>query len=124
MGNFLVLNRTLSNGLAALLFILFLPIAFATANVPVADDTCPEPDVSVSSQTTGAISFTWDAVTNAVGYNVKYVRDGSYSSEVFNTTSTSISFTNLTAGTYDFYFQTDCGGSTSGWIITDDIIIL
>jgi hypothetical protein len=56
---------------------------------------------------------------------VWYVRSGdNFTSQVFSTGATSINFSNLSAGTYRFYFATDCGeGGISEVIITDDLLM-
>lgn len=107
---------------ATLVMLLFLPLAFASANVPPEEVTCSEPSPSVTYLNGGDASFAWSAITGATGYNVKYSVDG-YTSGVRFVTGTTIDFTGLPAGTYDFHFQTVCSGGTSGWIITEDLIL-
>ena len=122
MKNYQVSRRAVLSLLTASA-VLFLSFSFSAANNPTTEVSCPQPVVSLDSQSEGAVSFSWNAVTGAVGYNVKYVRDDTYNSGVFYTTSTSISFSSLPAGTYDFYFETVCSGGSSGYIIWEDLII-
>lgn len=85
---------------------------------------CSPPDPSVSSQGSGSITFTWEAKSGATSYQVYYFRaEDSYTSSPATTGSTSISFSHLPQGTYDFYFCTNCGGESSDYIILDDLIM-
>ena len=123
MGRLLVSKKSAFNYLKATFFLLlFLPLTFASAHVPTAADTCPEPSPSVTSINGNDISFGWSAVSGAVGYNVKYTTGG-YTSGVRFVTGTSIDFSDLPGGTYKFHFQTVCGVESSDWIATDDLIL-
>lgn len=110
------------------LFSLFLVTVFAMPGVPVrvnpvvVDISCPAPNVSITSQSSGSISFAWDAVSGATGYKVWYVRNGSDGSQEYGTSSTSFNFSNLPSGSYDFYFETVCSGG-GGILIVDDILM-
>ena len=86
---------------------------------------CPSPAVTKTFQSSTGVSFSWNAVSGATGYQVWYVRSGdNFTSQVFSTGATSINFSNLSAGTYRFYFATDCGeGGISEVIITDDLMM-
>ncbi len=102
-----------------------LPLAFGFVNLPTAQDdcTCDTPtNVRRTSSTATSITYSWDAVSGATGYNVKYLRlSDSYQSPEWTTTATSYTFTNLTAGAYKFYFATDCGGEVSEFIVIEDV---
>lgn len=112
-------------GLFSTLFLLIF-LSPASYSHPVHSGpqaTCPSPNVSVTQQS-GGFSFSWDAVGGASGYKVWYRRhEDNYTSSPVSTGSTSISFTTLPAGTYDFYFQTVCGTDSSPYIVVDDLII-
>jgi hypothetical protein len=85
---------------------------------------CPSPIVTKVSQTTTTVTFSWEAVDSAEGYRIWYVRsEGNVTSQPVCTGGTSVEFTNLPAGTYDFYFTTDCIGESSGFVIYDDLIM-
>lgn len=87
--------------------------------------TCPTPTVSVTAQGSNDVSFSWNAVSGAVGYRVWYTRrEDNFTSSVANTGNTSISFSSLPAGTYDFYFATVCGSGVSGYVVVDDLVML
>lgn len=108
------------------LFVLgfLLPLAFAFAPVPSIDSTCGTPqNVEKTSSTLTSITFEWDAVGGAAGYRVYYERvEDSYTSSVTTTTSTTFTFSNLSAGTYKFHFATDCGGTVSADIVIADVV--
>lgn len=114
------------------LFILFslavLPLqAFHPAPpAMVAVATCTPPSPSVTSQSSGSVSFAWGGVLGASGYRVWYHRrEDNYTSSQVPTTNTYISFSSLPAGTYTFYFVTDCGSNDlSQPAIIDDFIII
>ncbi len=108
-----------------ILFLLafLLPVAFAFTGT--ADDcSCDEPtNVTKTNETATTISFSWDAMTNATGYVVKWVRqrDSATSGDI-DVSSTSYTFANMTAGTYEFYFKAKCGFTTStAFIVIDDV---
>lgn len=88
------------------------------------DSTCPAPEnVSITAKTSGSISFDWDAVGGG-SYLVYYVRqDDDYISPTYSTTNSEYSFSGLSAGTYDFFFVTDCGSELSGGVGIEDIPI-
>ncbi len=84
---------------------------------------CPEPtDISLTGKTSTTASFDWPDAGSESDYNVYYTC-GEYTSSTFKTSSSNYTFTALIAGTYDFYFQTDCGSEVSEWIIVEDQII-
>lgn len=106
-----------------LTFLVPLKSGFST---PVAvEATCPAPNVTITDKDSGFVSFAWDAVSGASAYKVYYYRsEDNYTSSEFTTGSTSFSFSSLPAGTYDFYFATNCGGVTSGYIVVEDILMV
>ena len=88
--------------------------------------TCPAPaNVAIVSQGTGSIAFDWDDCGCMLdAYLVSYYRQGdAYASPVHETTVSGYGFSGLPAGTYDFFFQTDCGGGVSGVIVVEDVLI-
>ncbi len=107
------------------ILLLLLPLTSGHAQTPTVSATCTAPTVSKTGQTANSVSFSWNAVSGATEYAVWYVRkeDNSTSSTSY-TSSTSINFSGLPAGTYCFYFATVCGASTSDYIIQDDLIML
>ncbi len=118
-----------SKSAIAIVFFLFSLLAHTATSYaaqPANDDCeCPSPVVTKTFQSSTAIAFSWGNVSGAVGYRVWYVRKGdNFTSQEINTGATSVSFTNLSAGTYQFYFVTDCGGGEmSQIIIMDDLIM-
>ncbi|MEO1260631.1 MAG: hypothetical protein AAFZ15_17675 [Bacteroidota bacterium] len=106
-----------------LAFLLFLvPLTYAFESGPPAASTCTEPAPQLNQPNSNTVTFNWQAVLGASGYEVKYA-SGSYKSPVYFTTGTSITFSELSSGTYNFYFRTVCGKQTSDWIITEDLIL-
>lgn len=104
--------------------LLLMPILFGLPTRSHPDVACSGPQVSVSSQSSGAVSFSWSAVSGATEYVVFYVRQSDqYTSPQTQTQSTSISYSGLASGHYHFYFATVCGGDLSEIIIIEDLII-
>jgi len=104
--------------------LLLIPIVFGFSPLAVPEASCPGPQVSVTSQSTGAASFSWGSVDGATQYMVYYVRQSdNHTSQPIQTTSTSIVFSGLTSGYYNFCFATVCGSELSGWIIIEDLVI-
>ena len=88
--------------------------------------SCPEPaNLSVLSKSSGCIAFDWsDCQGGCNQYLVKYYRqDDDFQSQVFTKDDSSISFSGLSAGTYDFSFAIDCGSASSSWIVIEDVFI-
>lgn len=111
-----------------MIFLMMLATAPCVLCFPKAAEfgqACPEPaNLSIVSKSGGSIAFDWN---NCLGgcnqYLVKYFRqDDDFRSQVFTTDDSDISFSGLSAGTYDFSFATDCGSIASGWIIVEDVI--
>jgi hypothetical protein len=118
------------NGIMAIAAIalcaLILPLREGKANVhPPIVVTCDKPIATVTMQSASAVSFAWDAVAGATEYRVWYERQqDNFSSSTTSTGNTNITFTNLPAGTYKFYFATVCGmGTSTSYVIVDLIII-
>ncbi len=106
--------------------LLALPMQAITGfpELSVQDVVCYPPDVRVTTQTYNSVSFAWDAVLGASGYKVRYYRqEDHYTSSETTTGNTYITYSNLPAGTYVFYFSTVCGGESSQEIIVDDLIM-
>ena len=86
--------------------------------------SCEVPSVSITGRSAGYVSFSWGAVSGTTGYTVYYVRkNDNYTSSPFTTSSTSISFSSLPSGTYDFYFSSNCGSEESEYVIEADLIM-
>ena len=121
-------NASKKNWLGVLPFFLLLPLlASRQEKLPepaTATLTCLPPEVSVTNHSSGSASFAWDTVDGAIEYKIYYTRqEDVYTSSPVMTGGTSFTFSNLPAGTYDFYFYTVCeGGSSSGFVI-DDLMI-
>lgn len=116
--------RKFPPNIKALLFLLafVLPVAFAFTS-PVNDSVSCDPpgNVTKTAHTLTTISFSWDAASGADAYIVKYVRQSdSYSSGDITVYGTSHTYTNMQAGTYDFYFSSKCGETVSEAIIIVD----
>jgi len=109
---------------ATLVLLLLISILSGFTNPDVVETTCPGPQVSVTSQSTGFASFSWNTVSGASGYVVFYTRQGdNYTSQQTFTSSTSIAYSGLSSGTYNFYFATVCGGQYSEGIIIEDLVL-
>jgi len=110
--------------LATLFLLLGLLVTGFSAPPVITDCSCPSPNVTITSQATNAITFSWGAVSGAIGYQAWYVRSGdNFTSQQMTINGTSVSFSNLPNGKYEFYFATDCGGEVSQIIIMDDLIM-
>ncbi|HMT78227.1 MAG TPA: M12 family metallo-peptidase, partial [Saprospiraceae bacterium] len=73
--------------------------------------------VSNITQTTATVS--WNAVSGAVSYTLRYKLSSSSTWSTFTTTSTVVNFTGMTAGTsYDVGVSTNCSGSSSAYSAT------
>jgi hypothetical protein len=124
------MKAALKNGKMAVtaLFFLFSLLAHAATGFvaqPANEDCeCPAPVVTKTSQTLTSVAFSWGNVSGATAYRIWYVRKGdNFTSQEINTGATSVSFSNLSAGTYQFYFAVNCGEEVSQIIITDDLIM-
>ena len=105
---------------------LFLPFTFGFSMPEVENlTTCSDPaNVSVVSKTSSSISFDWDDCgCGQTEYRVYYVQ-GEYVSPESSTTSSSFTYTGLSAGTYSFYFYTVCGAEVSGFVVLEDTLEL
>lgn len=113
-------------------FVLAFFIFFATpagANValptpPQTTLTCPGPNVWQSGQGSKSVSFAWLAVSGADGYRVYYYNKTTNEySPTYNIGSTNFTASNLTDGTYAFYFATVCGEEVSEFVIQDNVVV-
>ncbi len=109
-------------------WLLLQPLFFnaPTSSIGAANDcSCP---VVTNLQNTGAtansLSYSWNGSTEAIYYEVWYVRDGGHTSAVSTATLTSYTFNNLLPGDYIFYVRVVCDGGTSGFIGVEDQIEL
>jgi len=111
------------HALATLFFLLAIMVSSFSAPTAM-DCSCPSPNVTLTSHTFTSVSFSWDAIDGATAYKVWYFRTGdNYTSQEVTTDGATISFSNLPAGTYTFYFTTTCGEETSQSIILDDLLM-
>lgn len=107
-----------------IILVLLIPIVSGSAYPSVIESTCPGPQVSVTSQSTGSVSFSWNAESGASEYVVFYIRqDDNHTSQQIYTGNTSITYSGLPSGTYNFYFARICGSELSEIIIIDDLVI-
>ena len=85
----------------------------------VGSNTCAAPEeLTANTITSSKATLNWKNVTDAQGYTVQYRKTGGVWESV-NTTSNSITISNLTAGTnYEFQVKTKCSSSTSGLSIS------
>ncbi len=85
--------------------------------------TCPGiSNLQKTGQSSSSFTYTWSN-SNATQYKVWYTRqEDGYTSGFFYTTNPSFNFTGLSNGHYTFYFQTVCGGESSGYIGIEDTI--
>ena len=92
-------------------------------NVEAAPSCLPTANLYINNLTTTSADLSWDAVTGAVDYNVEWgfpgFTPGTGSEQGAATGVAGLSTTagSLTPDTdYEFYVQTNCGGSTSTWV--------
>lgn len=107
----------------AFLFLFFQSPVNGTQQVEGISITCEPPnDVEISSQTSNSVSFIWDDEGNTT--KVWYYRsEDTYTSQSTTTGNNSINYSNLSDGTYTFYFATVCGTTTSQSIVIDDLMM-
>jgi len=109
---------------STIVLVLLIPILSGFTNPALVKLTCPGPQVSVTGHSTGSASFSWNAVSGASEYVVFYIRQSDhYTSAQIHTHNTSISYSGLPAGTYNFYFATVCGSELSEIIIIEDLVV-
>ena len=103
---------------------LLLPADSGFSNIPTAQIACPEPEVHIISKSGSSITFGCTGTNGAISYSSWHHRhENGSNSSVFNTNATTITFSGLAQGTYDFYFVTHCSGETSEIIIVVDILM-
>lgn len=100
-----------------------IPLLFSvTASDSKEHLSCKAPgSIQVTAQTNNTVTYDWeDSSCSIVGYHVYYVKNGDTSSE-WVTGNSNFTFTNLSTGTYHFYFYTEfVGGSAS--IIVEEML--
>lgn len=103
--------------------ILLLCLAFSTYANSVNHDGCPPPgNIILTAKTSSSVSFDWENCScGTPAYHIYYVKNGQMG-PVYLTGNSEITITGLSAGTYQFYFSTQCDGETSA-IIIEEIII-
>ncbi len=107
-----------------IVLVLLIPILSGFTTPAIIETSCPGLQVSVTSQSSGSAFFLWNTVSGASGYVVFYIRQGdNYSSQEIYTTNTSISYSGLPSGVYNFYFATVCGSELSEIIIVEDLVL-
>ena len=121
-------NASKKNWLAPaklLLLLVFLaPVRAGFSLSPAVKVTCDPPNVSITDKSSGTVSFAWDPVQYGNTYKIWYHRsEDDYTSSQTTTGSTTITYSNLPAGTYDFYFMTVCGEGNSIIVIEDDLMM-
>src|SRR5690606_38217555 len=82
--------------------------------------SCPAPtNLTKTFQSTSSVGFDWDDCgCSPTEYRAYFVRGGQASPE-YSTTDSNITFSGLSAGTYQFHFYTVCGGVVSSIIIEE-----
>jgi len=111
--------RTLAFSVCLLLS-LSLSFAFSPFETTAACDCDPISSLTQVAKTSNSVSYSWNGSADAGTYRVWYVRQGDlYTSPAYYTTSTSFTFSNLSAGDYTFYFEAGCSESQS--IIINDL---
>ena len=112
-------------------FFLLLVAFSANANYVLMEGSsvlmgsCPSPvNVCETAKTVNSVAFTWEVTTCSTTTRIWYVRadDGS-ASQAIETTGNSVSFANLSPGTYCFYFQNVCDSGASATIVIDDLMM-
>lgn len=107
-----------------LALLLFPGIASFSASPGYSLTNCPIQGVTKTEQSTGSVSYSWSPVSGASAYKVYFVRlSDNYTSSVFTTGSTSVTFSGLPAGGYRFYFAAVCGQEGLEYIL-DDVLML
>jgi hypothetical protein len=114
----------MKNVLFVLLLVIPMTFSFSTLEAPLDGDCGAPANVHVTNQSAGVISFDWDDVSGATGYQTWYVKQGGNSSSPSVESASNCTFWNLTAGTYDFYFQTVCDGEVSEIIVVEDLLMI
>ena len=111
-----------------ILFVIFSVCCFSAGqgysfkSLPTND--CPTPSVNITGHSPGNIAFEWASVGSGAYYKVWYVRrDDNFRSADITTNNNSISFSGLSAGSYEFYFVTVCSNGLSEIVIIDEIIL-
>ena len=106
-----------------LALVMPIMVAFRVASVPKDSEcTCGAPtNVVKTEQTRSSITFDWDDIEDATLYRLTARKVGAKLTN-FTSTSSTFKFDNLTSGTYEFTFKTDCNGEFSESIVISDII--
>lgn len=83
--------------------------------------TCAVPSGQSTSATNSSATLSWNSVSNAIGYNVRYRAAGSSSWNTASVSGTSYNMTGLsTCGSYEWGVEANCGATdgTSGYSTT------
>ena len=102
-----------------------LPFLFSfTTSTKVLEANCPPPvNLNVLSQSSNSISFGWNHSTSAeMEYQMYYIKDGN-TSPVYSTVDSGHTFSNLSSGTYHFYFYSVCTPNATSIIIEETIFL-
>ncbi len=109
-----------------LVFLLPSATENATAGVKSQYYTAVPPPINltVTGKTANAVSFTWDGVGSPDSFKIWYYRhEDNYTGTPVFTGNEFASFSNLPAGTYDFFFVSIYGGTYSESILEADIVM-
>lgn len=99
--------------------------AFRTASTPEGSEcNCGEPaNLAKTEVTRSSITFDWDDRESATQYRLTSRKLGAGPKVSNYTTSAStFKFEDLTPGTYEFTFTTDCDGELSESIVISDVV--
>ena len=91
-------------------------------NVMVSDAaSCPKPtNFTATAVTSNSVTLTWSEIGTATSWNIEYgpsgFQQGSSEGTLVQTNTYPYTIDNLSVATYDFYLQSNCGGSQSLWV--------
>ena len=105
----------------------FVPLqTFGNFTTPSPSTSCGNPEVTVTVNNDGTVTFTWDPVPNATSYSIYYGPVGGSAGWTTSNTESPItlSFNNITVDQeYWFYFTTECPSGTTSPSPTNTFII-
>ena len=91
-------------------------------NVAVSNlSTCPKPtNLTILSVTGNSVTLNWNENGSATAWNIEYgpsgFQHGSANATLVSANTRPFTINNLSAISYDFYVQSDCGGEQSNWV--------
>ena len=88
-----------------------------TVNITAAAPTCDTPTgLAMSNITTNSATASWNAVTGALSYDVRFRQTGTSTWTTGNVSGTAASLTGLSSGTnYEVQVRTNCSGLSSSY---------